>query len=166
MAMNEQSDVRPPSLDLIYVEVKDRLDQQFKQIETITTRAGFITGFASLVLATLITIRKNMGELCNAEIILLGVAGVLYGLVLFFSYRAYGLKTYTRDPEPRPLRDGYLQKPEYETKRQILTQFIESFDHNTKIINERVKNLKRAIFSLFGLIIFLLALLFILTPEN
>ncbi len=55
------------SLDLIFQETKDRLRQQFQQIETITSRAAFLIGFSTIVLGSLVNIREGMGDLSVIE---------------------------------------------------------------------------------------------------
>lgn len=153
------------SLEIIFKEIKDRLDKQFEQIETLTTRSAYLMGFASLVLASLITIRKNMGELDKYKVIALALAGAIYTMVLIFSFLSYRLRDYRRDPEPEPLRNNYIDRPSRETKRQLVSNFIDSIGHNKKIIMDRILYLKVAIIFLFILIAYLLFLLIIISPQ-
>lgn len=156
----------PPSLDLIFQEVKDRLDKQFEQIEQITSRAAFVMGFASLILGSLITIRKMMGQLSIIEIHLLGGVVVIYALVICFGYLSYRPRPYRRDPDPKALRTGYLDKPAHRTQRQVLNNFIESFEHNEAEIDKRLINLRNAMIVIVLLVVYLLTLLLFITPEK
>ena len=167
--MNENTDElqdKPESLNLIFQEVKDRLNQQFDQIETITSRAAFVMGFASLVLSSLLSIRRAIGSITDCKIVYFVLAVILYVIVLVFAYLAYDLKAYRRDPEPAPLRDKYIDKSDHFTRRKVLSNFIQSFEQNKVMISKRLLFLRISIYSLFVLVLYLLFLLIFLNPQS
>jgi hypothetical protein len=73
---------------------------------------------------------------------------------IFFSFSAYKIKSYRRDPEPRALRDGYLTTDDKTVKEQLIANFIESFEENKTNIEEKGKYINYSLILLFvGLIV-------------
>jgi hypothetical protein len=108
--MNE--DTYPPeTLELIYNEVKDRLNTQFQSLDGLNTKASVIIGFV----------------------------GVIIG---------------RRDPEPRALTEKYLWKDDKTVKKQLIDNFIVSFEENKTKIEEKVKYINYSLIFLFvGLVV-------------
>jgi hypothetical protein len=58
--------------------------------------------------------------------------------------RSWIVKPYFRDPEPRPLRDEYLFEKEEFTKRRLIAHFISTFEWNSTILKQKVRELRIA----------------------
>jgi len=133
----------PKSLVVVFSEIKSRLDKQFEQIESLNQRASVIMGFVTLLISLLTGFAvtadvKFLPKNPALLIILMMIAMVLYLHIIIFAFLGYRAQTYRRDPEPRPLRDGYLFKEMQETKRTVASNFIESYEFNKKTIDRKV----------------------------
>lgn len=144
----------PQSLEIVFAEVKDRLNAQSDQIRALDEKAGLVLSSSSLIITIGTGLRTAFGKSVPGEATLSSIcsfalfflAGVLYLLTMIFAIRAYSLLRYRRDPEPRPLRQHYiLEKPTF-TKSKILANMIQSFEENQKKIHHnKVKNLHIAL---------------------
>ena len=73
---------------------------------------------------------------------------------IFFSFYAYKGKSYRRDPEPGPLSDKYLTTDDKTVKKQLIANFIDSFEENKTEIEKKVKYINYSLIFLFvGLIV-------------
>ncbi len=125
-----EAEPEPTSLDVVYAEVKDRLDVQLRQIDSLDSKAGLILFIASIVL--------GVGAAAQAAIV--GRVSSVSALLVFsipflffmgsaiFAARGWTGRPYFRDPEPRPLRDHYLSQGREFTRRRLLTHFIASYE--------------------------------------
>ena len=142
MALEVRDDEAPPSLDTVYLEIKDRIGVQLDQADALDRKAGTLLTFSSVILTVAAGLRfattgqDDLSKMTFLTFFILGA--VLYVITMYFAFRAYAVVSYRRDPEPRPLRDLYLfQEPSY-TKRRVMANLIESFEHNAEIL--RVKS--------------------------
>jgi len=144
----------PKSLEIVFAEAKDRLNAQSEQIRTLDGKAGLVLSSSSLIITIGAGLRTALGESGPSEVTLpsicsfgvFALAGVLYLLTMIFAFRAYSLRRYRRDPEPRPLREHYMFENPTFTKRRILANMIQCFEENQKIIhNNKVRNLEIAL---------------------
>lgn len=144
----------PRSLEIIFAEVKDRPNTQSEQIRTLDGKAGLVLSSGSLIITIGAGLCTALGESDPGEATLLSIcsfalfalAGVLYVLTMIFAFRAYSLRRYRRDPEPRPLREHYMFENPTSTKRRILANMIQCFEENQEIIhNNKVRNLEIAL---------------------
>lgn len=133
-----------PSIDIVYTEVKDRLEIQLRQIDSLDGKNGAILFISSIVIgvgaaaqAALIGLTENILVLTFFSIPIL-----FYLATMFFALRGWIVRPYFRDPEPRPLRDYYLSKQSQFTKRRIITHFISSYEWNTMVIKNKVRELR------------------------
>lgn len=143
--MNQQP--HPPSLEIVFQEIKDRLQAQLHQVDTLDTKAGTVLSVASLV-ATLgagLPVATSSGSLSDASLVLLLGGTILYAFAMFFGFRGYWLRNYRRDPEPGPLRDRYLFQPADFTRRRVIANMIQSYEVNRPLIESKVWNIKVAI---------------------
>jgi hypothetical protein len=90
------------TLELIYNEVKDRLNTQFQSLDGLNTTASVIIGFVGVIIGISLQLYSQSNSY------LFGSCMTLFLISIFFSLSAYKIKSYRRDPEPRPLRDKYL----------------------------------------------------------
>lgn len=143
---HETEQDEPRSLEIVFAEVKDRLNAQSDQIKTLDAKAGLVLSSSSLIIAIGAGLRTAFGKSGPGEVTLFVFAAILYVLTMIFAFQAYYLRPYRRDPEPRALRERYMFKDPTFTKRKILANMIEFFEENERIINDnKVKNLRRAL---------------------
>ena len=145
--MNE--DIYPPeTLELIYNEVKDALNTQFQSVEGLNTKASIIIGFVGVIIGISLNLYsdENPPLFIESMLLFLGAA--------FLSFFAYKVEGYRRDPEPRALTVNYLRKDDKKVKKQLIDNFIRSYEDNKKRIEKKVKYINYSIILLFiGLIL-------------
>jgi len=112
MTLHVRDDEAPPSLEAIFIEVKDRIGVQLEQADALDRKAGTLLTFSSVVLTVAAGLRfatAELDDLLKATFLAFFILGVvLYAVTMYFAFRAYAVVPYGRDPEPRPLRDLYL----------------------------------------------------------
>jgi len=143
-ADSAEAEEEVPSIDIVYTEVKDRLEIQLRQIDSLDGKNGAILFISSIVIgvgaaaqAALIGLTENILVLTFFSIPIL-----FYLATMSFALRGWIVRPYFRDPEPRPLRDYYLSKQSQFTKRRIITHFISSYEWNTMVIKKKVRDLR------------------------
>ncbi|KAF5432677.1 hypothetical protein C5S39_03090 [Candidatus Methanophagaceae archaeon] len=152
--MNE--DMYPPgkTLELIYNEVKDALNMQFQSIEGLNTKASIIIGFVGVIIGISLQLYSQSNSY------LFGSGMTLFMISIFFSFSAYKGKRYRKDPEPRALTVKYLMEDDKTVKKQLIDNFIVSFEDNKTKIEEKVKYINYSIIFLFiGLIVLILSII-------
>ena len=121
--MNE--DAYPPeTLELVYNEVKGALNTQFQSLDGLNTKASVIVGFVGVIIG----ISLNLYSHSNSY--LFGSCMTLFLISIFFALYAYKVENYWRDPEPRRLAENYLRKDGAHVKKQLIDNFIQSFEDN------------------------------------
>ncbi len=145
--MTEARDTPPRSLDLIYGEAKERLAVQLAQVEALDAKAAAVFGLPNLVITVAAAIRFS-GErtvASNAVFLPLFVIGAfLYVVTMYFAFTAYRVVRFRRDPEPRPLRDFYLDEDPLVTKRRLLSNLIDSYEFNASLLDRKAYNVRMA----------------------
>ncbi len=139
-----QQPPHPPSLEIVYAEIKDRLDLQLHQVDTLDTKAGTVLTVASVVmtLGAGLPVAASSEDIDMVPLILILAGTLCYASAMFFGFRGYWLRNFRRDPEPGPLRDRYLlQAPDF-TRRRIIANMIQSFEVNQPLIESKVWNIK------------------------
>jgi len=145
--MNE--DTYPPeTLELIYNEVKDTLNTQFQSVEGLNTKASVIIGFVGVIIGISLQLYSQSNSY------LFGSCMTLFMISIFLSFSAYKVEGYRRDPEPRKLTEKYLREDDKKVKKQLIDNFIVSFEDNKNKIEEKGKNINYSLILLFvGLIV-------------
>ena len=134
----------PPSLGVVFQEVKERLTLQLHQVDTLDAKAGTVLTVASVVmtLGAGLPVATSNDNIETGPLILLLGGTLFYVFAMFFGFRGYWLRNFRRDPEPGPLRDRYLlQEPDF-TRRRIIANMIESYGVNQPLIESKVWNIK------------------------
>jgi hypothetical protein len=151
--MNE--DAYPPeTLELVYNEVKDALNTQIQSLDGLDTKASVIVGFVGLIIG----ISLNLYSYSNSY--LFGLCITLFLTSIFSTLCAYKVESYRRDPEPRTLTEKYLRKDDKKVKKQLIDNFIQSFEDNKTKIEKKVKYINYSILLLFiGLIVLTLSII-------
>ena len=144
---HEEVEEELPSIDIVYTEVKDRLDVQLRQTDSLDSKSSALLFIASIVIGIGAAAQAALlGKTTSAlALLLFSIPICFYLLMVFFALRSWIIRPYFRDPEPRPLRDFYLsQQPQF-TKRRIITHFISSYEWNTMVIKKKVRELRLCI---------------------
>ena len=133
-----------PSIEIVYVEIKDRLEVQLRQIESLDGKSGNILFISSIVIGVGAAAQSALMQSAERILVLAGfsIPILFYLAAVLFALRVWGIKPYFRDPEPRPLRDYYLFKQPQFTKRRIITHFISSYEWNIMVIKGKVRHLR------------------------
>ncbi len=160
-----EAEPEPASLDVVYTEVKDRLDVQLRQIDSLDSKAGLILFIASIVLGIGAGAQSAIvGRISSVSALLTFSIPFLFFMgAAIFAARGWTGRPYFRDPEPRPLRDHYLFRERQFTRRRLLTHFIASYEWNSQTIRRKVVDLRIALLFLLMEIGFL-ALVLLMRP--
>ncbi len=147
----EETEEVPPSLDLIYVEVKDRLDVQMRQIDSLDGKSATLLFIANVVLGIGAAAQAAvLGQAVRyTTLLFFSIPIFCYFVTVFFALRGWVVKPYFRDPKPRPLRDHYMYRDSQFTKRRLITHFISSYEWNSINMKKKVKHLRIAMLFLF-----------------
>ena len=73
----------------------------------------------------------------------------LFLISIFFALYAHKVENYWRDPEPRKLTENYLRKDDARVKKQLIDNFIQSFEDNKIKIEKKVKYINYSLVLLF-----------------
>lgn len=129
---------KPPSLDLIFSEVKERLGMQFQAIDSLDSKAGLILTGGSVVISVAAAVQASLnGEIGTAPLTMLIGGAIAYGLTMIYAVLGLWVQEYRRDPDPGALSVNYMDKEEHLTKRQIVTNLVESFDINVEVLKDK-----------------------------
>jgi len=134
----------PSSLEIVYTEIKDKLDIQIRQIESLDNKTGNLLFVASFIIGVGAAAQAALiGQVDNPLVLLLfSIPIVFYLLTVLTAVRSWIVKPYFRDPEPRPLRDDYLFEKQEFTKRRLIAHFISTYEWNSNILKRKVLELR------------------------
>jgi len=140
----EQAEPYPYSLDIVYAEIKDKLDIQIRQVDSLDGKTGNILFVASIVIGVGAAAQAALiGSIVNPVVLLLfSIPIVFYLLTILTAVRSWIVKPYFRDPEPRPLRDEYLFEKEQFTRRRLIAHFISTYEWNAAVLQKKVFELR------------------------
>lgn len=147
-------DVYPPeTLELVYIEVKDQLNTQFQSIDSLNTKASVVIGFIGVIIGISLSLYPHSNSY------LFGSSMALFLVSIFFSFSAYKSESYRRDPEPRTLTVNYLMEDDKKVKKQLIDNFIQSYEDNNNRIKKKAGNINYSLILLFiGLILIILSM--------
>ena len=142
------------TLELVYKEVGSALNRQFQSLDGLNTKASVIVGFIGVILG----ISLNLYPHSNPY--LFGSCMTLFLISIFFALSAYKVESYRRDPEPRKLTEKYLEDNAKKVKKQLIDNFIWSYEDNKIKIKKKVKYINYSLVLLYiGLIVLTLSIL-------
>jgi len=151
--MNEDS-YPTETLELIYNEVKDALNTQFQSVEGLNTKASMIIGFVGVIIGISLKLYSDEKPHLFIESMLLFLGAA------FLSFSAYKVEGYRRDPEPRALTVNYLREDDKKVKKQLIDNFIQSYEDNRNRIEKKSKYINYSLILLFiGLIVLTLSVI-------
>jgi hypothetical protein len=151
-AVEVPASAEPRSLEVVYAEVKERLEVQMRQIEALDVKTGQILFVAGITLGIAAAAQAvAMSSVDNQWIALFFSLPVLFYFgSMYFAFRGWVVREFFRDPEPRPLRDHYLfESPDF-TKRRLIAHFISSYEWNQGTIKKKVRHTRIASYLLLG----------------
>jgi hypothetical protein len=123
-------------------------------MEGLNTKASVIIGFVGVIIGISLQLYSQSNSY------LFGSGMTLFMISIFFSFSAYKGKRYRKDPEPRALTVKYLMEDDKTVKKQLIDNFIVSFEDNKTKIEEKVKYINYSIIFLFiGLIVLILSII-------
>lgn len=138
------------SEDLIFKEIKQRLDNQFETLNVLITKTSIVIGLIGVILGFIFTSSSQK----NYFFYIVGVTLLLVSLGITI-YAGILTKKYYRDPEPRPLYENYWKEEEGETKKILASNWVEAFEKNRKTLDLIPLFLNLSVFILFIGLIFL-----------
>lgn len=143
-SVQEESEAQLPSLDIVYTEIKDRLDVQIRQVDSLDGKTGNLLFISSIVIGIGAAAQAALiGNIDNTWVLLLFSVPILFFLLtILTAIRSWVVRPYFRDPEPRPLRDLYLWTEEEFTKRKLIAQFISAYEWNAAVMKKKVRELR------------------------
>ena len=143
-SVQEGSEAQLPSLDIVYTEIKDRLDVQIRQVDSLDGKTGNLLFISSIVIGIGAAAQAALiGNIDNTWVLLLFSVPILFFLLtILTAIRSWVVRPYFRDPEPRPLRDLYLWTEEEFTKRKLIAQFISAYEWNAAVMKKKVRELR------------------------
>lgn len=162
--MNKNQQIDPQTLELMYNEVKVRLELRITSIKTIENKAHSIIGFVGVITGLGITcgnflISKAGVSFSDFEkgtifsIYIVGMASFL--LSVCFAFLAYKIESYRLDPDPKKLLEKYFYYPYTKVLSQLLDNFAISHIDNGKILLRKAKYVK------YSLLFFVVGLCFV-----
>jgi len=123
------------TLNLIHEEVGRKLDLQIDLISRLDTKAGTTIGFLGIIIGIVTSLRWEL--LLNEALTLTGLFVLFLAVSLaFLSFRS---RAYRRDPEPRPLVENYLMADPEVVRKQLIDNYVDSFEHNQRLIARKAR---------------------------
>ncbi|MFC1910736.1 hypothetical protein ACFLXC_05590 [Chloroflexota bacterium] len=105
----EQGEQDLPSLEVVYAEVKERLDVQLRQVDSMDSKSGTLLFIASVVIgmgaavqaALMVTVKEAL------PLVLFSIPIVFYVVCVLLTMRSWVRRPYFRDPGT-PAAEGLL----------------------------------------------------------
>ncbi len=130
------------SLPLIYSTVKEAIEFQQIQKNSIEGKANALSAFAGGMFALLMGARESLillGEI-NRDLILLSI--IMFFVSVILNTIVTWVRHYRYDPDPETLSKYYLGKSEQETKLQLVSNLIDSWKNNKASLERNATYLK------------------------
>jgi hypothetical protein len=140
----EGADDRPPegTVSLVFEQVSGHLERQLNEVDKLNGRAQQLLTFSGTLLGALIIFRPPEKDVCISVLFAGGI--VLFLLVLWTTLRAWAIRGWGRDPNPRGLWDGYQMWPDQLLKVQLILNWILNSRENEIQIHAKTQILKVA----------------------
>lgn len=149
------------SIVLIFESVKDSVAQQRAQKETLENKASMLIAFAGGMFALLMSARETLITLAAPNRILLLISIVLFAVSVVLCNVVTWIRRYRVDPEPKALAKNYLNMSPKQTRLQIISNTIGTWERNRKLLEDNANILRwaficqAAAFVLLGIALFL-----------
>ncbi len=126
------------SIDLIFSEVKERLNIQFQAIDSLDGKAGLILTAGSLVISIAAGLQASMAQaIRTGPLVVLIVGAIAYALCMIYALLGFWVRDYRRDPDPGALVEHYSHEGAESTKKQIVANWVDSFSQNIDTLKDK-----------------------------
>lgn len=133
---------------------RDKLSRQSDDQGLIETKIGILAGFISIYLVTLLAMIIEKPSLISNQYILLGLSFGIIALLLFIF--ALWPRKYKDPPDSEVFYDDKsLTRPNYEVKKQLLSDYVDAYESNSKNNADKISYFKRGLATFFISIIIL-----------
>lgn len=137
MADREELD---PRLDFVFEIIKERCETQLRWVDATDTKAGLMIGAIGVVAAA--TLGAGAETLARYELWQLIVLVTLLVASLMTAIGAYWTRRWRVDPEPRPFYRKYSARSLEDTKRQLVSNYVASFEANRPVCAKKLMALQ------------------------
>jgi hypothetical protein len=189
MATNNPQNYNFPSLDLAFDLAKDRVAGQLEQVDALDTKANFILGSATTLLAAalvlqavILTVQKSSPAqqvassstrtpiqpsfcslITNKPLAFspFVILLIIYLILMAISFAAYRLRAYQHTPDPETIYKKYLTEDATKTKAFIFRAMVAVYQENKKTIDRKVFWISTAFIALGVEVVALVLILFI-----
>lgn len=138
--------MKQDSVELIYETVVKAIDTQQAFRASLESKASTLTAFAGGVFAFLMgSADKIVGlriDIRQTIYLSVGLFAVSVVLTTFVTW----VVSYRTDPDPEALAKHFFDKPEDETRRQVLSNLVDAWKRNSAAIENKAKILRIAFF--------------------
>jgi hypothetical protein len=153
-----------PSINIVFDEVRRRLDFQFELLASHDFKASIVLGTDSVVIAILLAALPlaqsqldNLSNVMEYKILLLVMIVIslftLFGSIIL-SVIVLWIRNYNRPPSLDRLRHHYIAEPVDATQLQLIDSFMEAIDKNEKTVKRQSSFIKIAtVLLIIGLLI-------------
>lgn len=142
-----------PSLGIVLLETRRRLDSQLQQIDGLDNKAGMVLAVSGVVLTLLVTsLVPRPNGLIDATLFRIAIPLILLSLVL--SFLSISLKSYHRPPKLERLWSHYVHQDVTTTEKKIAVIITKAVKRNQLTIGRRIRLWRLSYYSLgAGLIV-------------
>lgn len=142
-----------PSLGIVLLETRRRLDSQLQQIDGLDNKAGIVLAVSGVVLTLLVTsLVARPNGLIDATLFKIAIPLILLSLVL--SFLSISLKSYHRPPKLERLWSHYVYQDVTTTEKKIAGIITKAVRQNQPTIDRRILLWRLSYYSLAaGLIV-------------
>lgn len=136
-----------PGLPLSVELAREALNQQISQADSLDTKAGFILGSSSILIAVLTAWRKpvlHVWWLSALAYVCVGLAIGGYGWILWQAARGYALAEYSAMVDPKPLADNVIFQDEKTARYLTLLALKEAIERNDATLAMKVRYIQLA----------------------
>lgn len=144
-----------PSLDLIFLLTKERVNAQFQQVNALDSKANFMLGSSTALISAALVLQSVLLPQTNnylpakliptycptntlLQILPLLILLALYLTTIVTTFLAYKIRWYKQAPEPSELYRNYLHREESSTKAEVFRAMVEAYKENDKVIRSKV----------------------------
>lgn len=139
------------TLEIIFDIIETRLCSLSETHESHNKRTAIILGFDAVILSIVFPVYSTAKPVI--WLFILGIVLVLISLLL--SVIAIKSGQWREDPYPRGLRDGYIKKEYRRVLEQVISNLVECYDHNLRIIRKKARTVDWGFYCVFAGLFFL-----------
>jgi hypothetical protein len=118
------------SILLIYTLIRESVTSQYSRKSTLETKAGTLIAFAGGMFALLMGARETILLTPQTSKTLILVSVSLFAGSVVFSNFVTWVRQYREDPDPNKLAQHYLERSERETRLQVISNLINTWQTN------------------------------------